>query len=71
METANSDTDRRPLAGRKEVAEYLGIPAQTVAIWAMKGLGPTYRLIGRHARYDWRDVDSWLAAQAKFGGAAA
>lgn len=61
------DGGRRALASRKEVAEYVGVPTQTVAVWAMKGAGPRYRLIGRYARYDWADVDAWLDAQATGG----
>lgn len=58
-----------PLASRKEVAEFLGVPLQTLAVWATKGKGPKYRRIGRAARYDWADVHAWVEQQA-MGGAA-
>nr|WP_256938752.1 helix-turn-helix domain-containing protein [Rhodococcus qingshengii] len=67
VEQRDMDGVRRSLASRREVAEYVGVPAQTVAVWAMKGTGPKYRLIGRHARYDWADVDAWLDAHPSGG----
>lgn len=58
----------RALATRTEVAEYLGLPATTLTQWAHRGIGPRYRRIGRHARYDWRDVEKWLGEQETGGG---
>jgi excisionase family DNA binding protein len=55
------------LASRAEVAEYLGIPVPTLAAWAHRGRGPAYRLVGRHARYRWSDVEAWLTAQQQGG----
>lgn len=54
---------------RAEVAEYLGVPVGTLVAWAYRKSGPPYKLIGRHARYDWAAVDAWVDAQAS-GGAA-
>ncbi|WP_312858109.1 helix-turn-helix transcriptional regulator [Pseudonocardia pini] len=51
---------RRKLASRTEVAEYLGVPPATLAQWAHQGTGPRYVRVGRHARYRWADVESWL-----------
>lgn len=48
------------LATRVEVAEYLGVPTQTLTQWAYKGTGPTYIKVGRHARYRWADVAKWV-----------
>lgn len=53
----------RPLASRAEVAEFLGVPTQTVTAWAHKGTGPRYVRIGRHARYRWTDVEQWVTDQ--------
>lgn len=64
-------TDRAPLASRADVAKYLGVPAGTLTQWAHKEKGPKYRIIGRHARYDWRDVEQWLNEQQAGGGASA
>ncbi len=57
------------LASRREVADFLGLPQATLTAWAYKRVGPRYRLVGRHARYAWGDVEMWLANQAA-GGAA-
>lgn len=56
--------DTQPLATRKEVAEYLGVPPTTLDQWASRGSGPRYHRVGRHARYRWSDVDKWLELQA-------
>lgn len=45
---------------RAEVAELLGVPAATVAEWAVRGTGPRYYKVGKHARYDEGDVLAWL-----------
>lgn len=57
------------LASRTDVAEFLGVPVATVTAWAHKRVGPPYRIVGRHARYRWNDVEAWLASQES-GGAA-
>jgi excisionase family DNA binding protein len=59
-----------PLATRAEVAAYLGVPPGSLAQWAHNDKGPRYRIVGRHARYDWADVERWLAAQQTGGEAA-
>jgi excisionase family DNA binding protein len=59
------------LATRQEVAEYLGVPATTLAQWAHRGKGPEYIRVGRHCRYDFRSVTRWLDEQAKGGQGAA
>jgi len=58
----------RELANRKEVAEYLGKSVQTLAIWAMKGIGPKYFKVNGTCRYRWSDVDAWIEAQETGGG---
>jgi len=55
-----SGAAREPLAGPEEVAEYLAIPAPTLAAWRSRGGGPKFAKIGVHVRYKWVDVDSWL-----------
>jgi predicted DNA-binding transcriptional regulator AlpA len=60
-----SDSGRRriPLATSREVAAYLQKPMGTLAYWRHCGIGPRYRKIGKHVRYDWADVDEWLSQQ--------
>jgi excisionase family DNA binding protein len=66
-QTVPRPTER--LATRAEVAEYLGVPVATLSQWAYKRMGPPYRLIGRHARYSWADVERWVASQEPQGAA--
>ena len=42
-----------------------GIPVATLAQWRWRGVGPAYLKLGRHVRYDWADVEQWLAAQTR------
>lgn len=59
------DELQKRLATRAEVAAYFQVPVATVTMWAHKNTGPQYRLIGRHARYRWADVEAWEAKQAR------
>jgi excisionase family DNA binding protein len=52
-----------PLASPAEVAKVLGIPEKTLAQWRSQDKGPEYSKVGRHVRYDWADVNAWLAEQ--------
>jgi excisionase family DNA binding protein len=58
------------LASRSEVADFLGVPVATLVRWAYTRTGPPYKIIGRHARYRWADVEAWLAQKESGGGAA-
>lgn len=51
------------LWGPKEVANFLGIPVQTIYQWRRKGYGPPGRRIGKHVRYVPGDVEQWVTAQ--------
>jgi excisionase family DNA binding protein len=62
---------QRAYGSRREVAEYLGIPLATLERWAYLGKGPAFVKIGRHTRYDWAGVDSWIAAQPQGGAQSA
>jgi excisionase family DNA binding protein len=44
----------------EEVAEYLGIPINTLYQWRHKGCGPPAYRVGRHLRYDPKAVHAWL-----------
>lgn len=58
-----------PLASTAEVAAMLGIPQKTLVEWRSRGIGPEYLRIGRHVRYRWSDVDTWLATREVSKGA--
>jgi excisionase family DNA binding protein len=48
------------LWGIAEVAEYLGIPVNTLYQWRHQGVGPRSRRVGRHLRYDPDEVRRWF-----------
>ena len=54
-----------PLLSVEEVAEYLGVPVNTLYQWRHKGTGPTAFRVGRFLRYDPADVRAWLASNAE------
>ena len=47
----------------EDVADYLGIPKNTLYQWRTKGYGPTGRRIGKYVRYRSEDVDAWVDQQ--------
>jgi len=48
------------LWGIKDVAEYLGIPEQTLYQWRTKGYGPPGRRVGKYVKYIQTDVEQWF-----------
>jgi excisionase family DNA binding protein len=53
------------LWGIKELADYLGIPEQTIYQWRAKGYGPVGRRIGKYIRFRPEDVERWVDDQAE------
>jgi excisionase family DNA binding protein len=54
--------DLPDLLTRSEAAEYLGVSPQTLARWAVEGVGPKITRIGRkHVRYAKADVLAFVA----------
>jgi excisionase family DNA binding protein len=51
------------LGTTEDVATYLQVPAKTLAQWRCHGDGPPYHKVGRHVRYRWADVETWLSRQ--------
>lgn len=49
------------LLSTQELAEYLGVPLNTLYQWRTKGYGPAGRRIGKHIRYRESDVEAWIA----------
>lgn len=49
-----------PLWTPAQLAEYLGVPVQTLYDWRWKGVGPTPLKVGRHLRYRESDIKAWL-----------
>ncbi len=50
-----------PLRTAREVAELLGVSAETVLRWTRRGDLPALRLPGGAIRYRQHDLDAWLA----------
>lgn len=51
------------LWGPKELADFLGIPVQTIYQWRTKGYGPPGRRIGKHVKFRPEDVYEWVDKQ--------
>lgn len=62
----------RPLAGLSEIAEFTGLPEKSIyhQVHARTGIGALAFKVGRYLRWDWDDVDAWVAQQ-KTGSRAA
>ncbi|GLZ38357.1 helix-turn-helix domain-containing protein [Actinokineospora sp. NBRC 105648] len=58
-----SQLTRVGLWGIPEVADYLGVPEQTVYQWRHKGYGPRGRRIGKYVKFRPEDVVSWVDEQ--------
>lgn len=52
------DDDR--LLTVEELAEFLDLPVRTLYTWRYRGDGPVGFRVGKHVRYRWSDVDSWV-----------
>lgn len=47
----------------RELADYLGVPVNTIYKWRSMGEGPPAYKIGRHLRFDGRKVIEWIEKQ--------
>lgn len=52
-----------PLIGVEELAEYLGVPVQTIYDWRLSAHAPRAYKIGKHLRFALSDVQAWLEEQ--------
>jgi excisionase family DNA binding protein len=53
-----------PLWTVDDVAEFLGVPVNTLYQWRYRRTGPRASRVGRHLRYDPADVRAWLNERA-------
>jgi excisionase family DNA binding protein len=59
------------LMSRAEAADYIGVKAQTLAVWACAGrYGLPFVKVGRLCRYRRSDLDAWLARRTRCPGEA-
>jgi len=45
----------------QELADYLEVPVKTIYTWRHRNTGPRGFRMGKHLRFRWSDVESWLA----------
>jgi excisionase family DNA binding protein len=55
----------RKLWSPQDVAEYLGVPVQTIYQWRSRGYGPPGFRVGKHVRFRPADVEAWVDAQSE------
>lgn len=55
----------RILISRRELAERLGCSPHTLAIWAVKGVGPPVVKVGSRALYDPADVEEYISSRKR------
>ena len=53
-----------PLLSVSDLAEYLGVPQQTIYDWRVHGRGPRASKVGKRLRFAASDVRAWLQRQA-------
>jgi predicted DNA-binding transcriptional regulator AlpA len=46
----------------QELADFLGLPIQTIYQWRKRNYGPTGRKMGRHIRYRPSEVERWISS---------
>ena len=54
-----------PLLSSPETAAYVGVPLQTLYVWAVRGTGPKRIKVGRYTRYRKSEIDAWLDINTK------
>jgi excisionase family DNA binding protein len=48
-----------------DLAEYLGVPVATLYAWRYHRQGPPGFRVGRHLRYRWADIETWINDRIK------
>ncbi|MGH8946589.1 MAG: helix-turn-helix transcriptional regulator [Acidimicrobiia bacterium] len=62
-ESGDPQARRDRLVDVQELAGYLGVPVTTLYQWRYRREGPPGFRVGRHVRYRWRDVETWIERQ--------
>ena len=44
----------------QQLADYLEVPIATIYAWRYRGEGPPGFRVGKHLRFRWADVESWI-----------
>lgn len=45
----------------EELADYLEVPVKTIYTWRHRNTGPKGFRVGKHLRFRWHDVQTWVA----------
>jgi excisionase family DNA binding protein len=61
------DLGLEPLVGVEELAEYLGVPVQTIYDWRLSGRAPRAFKLGKHLRFAASDIAAWLEERHEGG----
>lgn len=56
-----------PLMGVEELAEYLGVPVQTIYDWRVAGTAPRAFKFGKRLKFAVADVIDWMRAHREVG----
>jgi excisionase family DNA binding protein len=62
---ASPGSDR--LLSVAELADYLEVPVKTIYTWRHHNTGPRGFRVGKHLRFRWRDVQTWVAQRLEEG----
>lgn len=62
-EAVSGIADPEKLLKPQELADWLGVPLETVYAWATRKQGPPRIRVGRHLRFRRVDVERWLDQQ--------
>lgn len=58
------EAPRGRLLTAAEVAEFLGVPVNSLKMWRYRRTGPPWLKVGRHVRYRRGDLERWLDRRA-------
>jgi predicted DNA-binding transcriptional regulator AlpA len=59
--------DNELLISRSEAAAILGFSPDTLAHWAVRGVGPKFIRVGGRVRYRLRELHSWINSRPEGG----
>ncbi len=51
---------RERLLSAQDLADYLEVPVKTIYAWRHRNTGPRGFRVGKHLRFRWRDIETWL-----------
>ncbi|WP_436492173.1 helix-turn-helix domain-containing protein [Actinokineospora sp. HUAS TT18] len=58
--TTHHEANWAPLWDTDDLAAFLKLPPKTLREWRHKGIGPAFKRMGKHVRYQPADVIDWI-----------